>query len=272
MKKINAKIEKYILPTGKLDIERLKILNDIYGKYSRNTFDKVDLRQGQRVAIFGCGTGEGIDYIHQKIGNQGQILCIDLSPDQIEIAKENLAEKSIYNVEYKVGDIQDIKGNESYDLAYCRFVLIHIGNPRKAIANMLSFVKPGGYIACGEFSSGWMYCYPEFNAYEKMREISLRINQHFKKDNKYGEKLYYEMLNFDVDLIDFQMNVPIFNTARKKDLMIKSWEAISNYPDARKIISDEEFKMIIDELKSYRNDTSVYQSSGAIFQYIGRKR
>ena len=41
MKKINTKLEKYIFPTGKLDIERLKILNEVYGKYSRNTFDRI---------------------------------------------------------------------------------------------------------------------------------------------------------------------------------------------------------------------------------------
>jgi hypothetical protein len=55
---MTAKIERYILPTGKLDIERLKILNEVYGKYSKNTFDKIGLKQGQKVAIFGCGTGE----------------------------------------------------------------------------------------------------------------------------------------------------------------------------------------------------------------------
>ena len=105
-----------------------------------------------------------------------------------------------------------------------------------------------------------------------MREISLRINQHFKRDNKYGEKLYHEMLNFNVDPIDFEFNVPIFNTARKKDLMIMSWEAISNHPEIKKIATDEELKMIITELKAYKNDTSIYQSSGVIFQYIGKKR
>ena len=36
----------------------------------RNTFDKIGLKKGQKVAIFGCGTGEGIDYIHNKIGDE----------------------------------------------------------------------------------------------------------------------------------------------------------------------------------------------------------
>ena len=80
------------------------------------------------------------------------------------------------------------------------------------------------------------------------------------------------MLSFDVDPIDFQMNVPVFNTARKKDLMIQSWEAMSNHDEMKKIATEKEFKMILDELKLYRNDTSVFQSSGAIFQYIGRKK
>lgn len=148
---MNKESDTYILSTGKADKERLKILNEIYGKYSRASFDRIGLKKGQKVAIFGCGSGECIDYIHQKIGDEGKLLCIDISPEQVALTKEVLTKKGILNVEYKVADIQDIRGDESYDLAYCRFVLTHIRQPRKGIESMLSFVKQRGFMGQSDF-------------------------------------------------------------------------------------------------------------------------
>ena len=268
----DLKQNNYILPTGKADQERLKILNEVYGKYSRASFDKVGLKKGQKVAIFGCGSGECIDYIHQKIGDEGKLLCIDISPEQIALTKEVLTTQGILNVEYKVADIQNIKGDESYDLAYCRFVLGHVKEPRKGIESMLSFVKQGSFIACDEYSTNYKYCYPELKAFQKIMEISKRIREELGKDSIYGEKLYHEMLNFDVEPIHFEFNMPISNSARKKQLTIMSWEAIKEKGVIREVASDEELDEIISELKAHQNDESMFQGVGTIFQYIGRKR
>ena len=54
--------------------------------------------------------------------------------------------------------------------------------------------------------------------------------------------------------------------------MIQSWEAMSNHDEMKKIATEKEFKMILDELKLYRNDISVFQSSGTIFQYIAKAK
>ena len=264
--------DTYILPTGKADQERLKILNEVYGKYSRASFDRIGLKKGQKVAIFGCGSGECIDYIHQKIGDEGKLLCIDISPEQVALTKEVLTEKGILNVEYKVADIQNVKGDESYDLAYCRFVLSHTNQPRRGIESMLSFVKSGGFIAYDEYSANYQYCYPEIKAFEKIKEISKRVREKLGKDNTYGEKLYHEMLNFDVEPVHFEFNMPISNSARKKELMIKSWEEIKKKGVIKEVASDEEIDGITSELKKYQNDESMFQGVGSLFQYIGKKR
>ena len=56
--------------------------------------------------------------------------------------------------------------------------------------------------------------------------ISKKMREKLGKDNRYGEKLYHEMLNFDVESIHFEFNMPICNSVRKKEFMIKSWEEI----------------------------------------------
>ena len=267
-----SELSTYVLPTGESDRERLSLLNEVYGQYSRASFDKINLKKGERVAIFGCGSGECIDYIHEKIGDEGKLLCIDISPEQIDLTKKVLTEKGILNVEYKIADIHEIKGDESYDLAYCRFVLIHLTNPRKAIENMLSFVKRGKFIACDEYTGSIKYCYPQLEAFKRIIEVTKKIRETLKKDNTYGEKLYHEMLNFDVECINFEFNMPISNLPRKKQLIIMTWEAIKKNGSLRDVVAEEELDFIITELKKYQYDTTNYQTSGAIFQYIGRKR
>jgi ubiquinone/menaquinone biosynthesis C-methylase UbiE len=267
----NLKSPTYLLPTGKADLERLSILNEIVGEYTKALFDKMELKKGQKVAIFGCGSGEGIECIHQKIGDEGKLLCIDICLEQIEVTREVLAKKGIFNVEYQVADIQNVQGDEDYDLAYCRYVLIHVEQPRKAIENMLSFVKHGGLISFEEHSTGIGYCYPKLEVFSKMLEIRIKWEKAFKNDRQYGEKLYHEMLNFDVEPIDFQVNIPIFNSFRKKQFMITSWESLMKNEKINKFVPEEEIALIVSELKKHQNDTSCFQSAGASFQYLGRK-
>ena len=102
--------------------------------------------------------------------------------------------------------------------------------------------------------------------------MTMRINKALGKDSIYGEKLYHEMLNFDVELVHFEFNMPIFNSARKKQLAITSWEGIKEKGVVRDIIQDKEIDEIISKLKEYQNDENMFQSSGGLFQYIGRKR
>ncbi|WP_342271542.1 class I SAM-dependent methyltransferase [Candidatus Tisiphia endosymbiont of Parasteatoda lunata] len=100
--------------------------NKIYGKYTNILLDRLALRPNMKVAIIGCGSGESIDVIYQKIGQDGKLLCLDISQKQIELTKSKLSSKNIDIAEYQVADIQDYQGNEQYDLVYCRFVLIHL--------------------------------------------------------------------------------------------------------------------------------------------------
>lgn len=267
-----SKTSSYILPVGETDQKRLEILDEVYGSYSRTIFDKF-LYKGQDIAVFGCGSGGSIDYIHQKIGNTGKILCVDASPEQINLAKRILTEKNVLNVEYQIQDVRDSRGQEEYDVVYCRFLLIHVENPKEAIKSMLTHVKKGGLIICDEYSAGYNWCYPESKLFDKITRIQQKINQfHGKKDNRYGEKLSYDMSDLGVELVHFDLNIPIFNSERKKQLMIMSWEAIMEKGKIREVVSDSELEEVISELRKYKDDKTMYQSGGLTFQYVGKKR
>ncbi|WP_341754607.1 hypothetical protein [Candidatus Tisiphia endosymbiont of Dioctria rufipes] len=62
-----VKKNSYILAIGDETDYRLSVLNKIYGKYTNILLDRLELRPSMKVAIIGCGSGETIDIIYQKL-------------------------------------------------------------------------------------------------------------------------------------------------------------------------------------------------------------
>src|SRR5581483_7685834 len=140
--------EHYILATGGKDVRRLRILHQVYGPGTEAMFGRLGLRDGLRVLEVGCGSGNIACWVAERVGPGGSVLGIDNSPGQVEQARQLARERGLRNVEFQVADAYSPKPpEESFDLAYCRLVLMHLPHPRDALAIMRSLVKPGGTVA-----------------------------------------------------------------------------------------------------------------------------
>jgi ArsR family transcriptional regulator len=97
------------------------------------------------VADIGTGTGFVAAGIAPKVG---RVLAVDNSPAMLEVARKNLAELGIANVELLEGDIVALpmKG-ASVDAAFANMVLHHAEDPGVMLQEMVRVVKPGGTVA-----------------------------------------------------------------------------------------------------------------------------
>ncbi|MDD3053793.1 MAG: class I SAM-dependent methyltransferase [Endomicrobiaceae bacterium] len=102
------------------------------------SFDKT---QKINVLDLGCGTGNLSKRILDKYTN-ANIVCVDISQNMINIARQKLADYK--NVEFVVGDIEEIEFKDKYDLVVSSLVLHHLvtddrkKNFYKRIFNMLN--------------------------------------------------------------------------------------------------------------------------------------
>src|SRR5262245_32048087 len=148
--KISTKTEtsKYCLATGATAAHRLRILHRIYGPGARGLLIKAGIQSGMRVADVGCGVGTVTTLLAELVGPEGKSVGIDASHAQIEQARQLLPAVTS-NVSFIEASATDTGlPSETFDLVYCRFLLLHLTEPDRALREMHRLLKPNGILVC----------------------------------------------------------------------------------------------------------------------------
>jgi SAM-dependent methyltransferase len=101
-----------------------------------------------RVADLGCGVGMVTALLAELVGPGGQIVGIDSSAAQLAEARRRLNAGGA-NIRFVEASATDTGlPPASFDLVYCRFLLIHLPEPERALREMFTLLKPGGILVC----------------------------------------------------------------------------------------------------------------------------
>jgi ubiquinone/menaquinone biosynthesis C-methylase UbiE len=112
----------------------------------RRAVDTLQLRRGQVVLDVGCGTGLTFGAIQEKIGPEGQLVGIELSPEMLTVARRRVADHDWRNVTLLEAPAEEAQPPPDADAAV--FVLVHdITQSPAAIANVVSHLRPGARLA-----------------------------------------------------------------------------------------------------------------------------
>jgi ubiquinone/menaquinone biosynthesis C-methylase UbiE len=108
--------------------------------------------EGSSVIEAGCGNGVGLHDVVSVVGTKGRAVGIDPTKAFIERARIRAGELSAPNARFEVGDIRAIPfANGEFDGAFCDKVLIHVGPPKAALAEMARVTRSGGRVGAVEW-------------------------------------------------------------------------------------------------------------------------
>jgi ubiquinone/menaquinone biosynthesis C-methylase UbiE len=107
--------------------------------------DAVGLDGSQTIVDVGTGTG----FIAAGLAPRAaRVIALDHSPAMLDVARENLAQLGIENVELREGDLGRLPlEDDSVDAAVANMVLHHAEDPGAMLAEMARIVRPGGWVA-----------------------------------------------------------------------------------------------------------------------------
>ena len=108
------------------------------------------LRPGLRVLDFGCGPGTISVGLAEAV-EPGELHGIDMEATQIDLARAAAQAGGHANATFHVGDVSDLPfDDDSFDVAHCHAVLMHVPDTPAVLAEVKRVLKPGGLIACRE--------------------------------------------------------------------------------------------------------------------------
>lgn len=118
------------------------------------------LTPGQRVLDFGCGPGTISVGLAQAV-DPGEVHGIDIEASQIDLARSAAQAGGHANATFHVGDVTDLPFDDnSFDVAHCHAVLMHVPDTQATLAEVKRVLKPGGIIASRESSISSSFLHP----------------------------------------------------------------------------------------------------------------
>jgi ubiquinone/menaquinone biosynthesis C-methylase UbiE len=110
--------------------------------------DVIAIDDTQTVLDVGTGTG----FIAAGLAARAdRVIAIDNSPAMLDVARDNLAQLGIDNVEVCEADLTRLPlDDDSIDAAVANMVLHHAENPAGMWAEMARVVRPGGWVAISD--------------------------------------------------------------------------------------------------------------------------
>ena len=113
--------------------------------------DIAGIKKGDTVLDLGSGAGIDAFIASEEVGEKGEVIGVDFTPEMIQKARENAAKLGYTNVRFVEGDIEHLPvPQRSIDVVISNCVLNLVPDKEAAFAEMYRVIRPGGHFAVSD--------------------------------------------------------------------------------------------------------------------------
>ena len=105
------------------------------------------LKEGQTVLDLGSGGGFDCFLAAKRVGKNGKVIGVDMTPEMLDKARENARKGKYENVEFRLGEIENLPvADEKVDVVISNCVINLSPNKKRVFEEAFRVLKPNGKI------------------------------------------------------------------------------------------------------------------------------
>ncbi len=110
-----------------------------------NPIALASLKEGETVLDLGSGAGFDCFLAASRVGPQGKVIGVDMTPEMLDKARENVRKGNYQNVEFRLGEIENLPvADKSVDVIISNCVINLSQDKPKVFKEAFRALKPGG--------------------------------------------------------------------------------------------------------------------------------
>jgi ubiquinone/menaquinone biosynthesis C-methylase UbiE len=122
--------------------------DDVYRRPLTTALERLGIGPGWRCVDVGAGGGDVSVALAEIVGHDGRVYAVDSDPRARDVAAAAAAAFSQVVAITQAGE--DLLLPEAVDLAFCRFLLMHVIDPAVVLRRMRHVVRPQGWVVAQE--------------------------------------------------------------------------------------------------------------------------
>ena len=261
----------YVIRGGMEGRERLRVLARVMAPTTNELLARIGVEPTARCLDVGCGGGDVTDAL-ARLAPEGSVVGVDLDETKIGMAREEAAGAGVSNVEFRAHDVMEpALDGDRFDVVYARFVLTHLPDPAKALANLCGHLAPGGVLVAEDIDCTGHFCEPHSPAFWRYVELYTKAVQRRGCDPNIGPRLPGLLRAAGLERLGVSVVQPAGISGEVKLLSPLTLEAIADAVLAAGLATDEELGELVDELYAFAEQDGTLMSIPRVVQAWGRK-
>jgi SAM-dependent methyltransferase len=165
----------YALARTPEEFERLRLQARVWEHAAGRLFDQVGLAEGATCLDAGCGPGETMRLMAQRVGPSGRVTGADVDAWLGEQAVAMLHGSGHRQCDFVQVDLTagDAIPGAPFDLVYARLVLYHLPPRVEVLRRLWEAVAPGGHLLIQDYDMRSVGVLPELPSIDEWRRVAL---------------------------------------------------------------------------------------------------
>lgn len=263
--------ERYVIKGGVEGRERLRLLSDVMRPATRALLEDVGIPAGARCLDVGCGGGDVTFELARIVGPAGQVLGVDMDETKLELARSEGRQLGLANVAFEVREVSKWEPAELFDVAYVRFLLTHLADPRGLISALRRHIRPGGLFVVEDIDFRGHFAEPACPALDRYVAIYSESVRRRGADPNIGPRLPGLLREAGFEGIRMKLFHPASLDGGIKQLTTITLKFIAEAVLKDGLITEDELCQAIDELNAFALDPHTVLGGPRVFQVWGRR-